>query len=61
VFEDPLGVKKAVGYLPENAPLYPDLTVSEYLDFIADARGLTGTDRRRRLDLSPGPFPRFLV
>ena len=51
VFEDPLGVKKAVGYLPENAPLYPDLTVCEYLDFIADARGLTGTDRRRRLDL----------
>jgi ABC-2 type transport system ATP-binding protein len=51
VFEDPLGVKKAVGYLPENAPLYPDLSVSEYLNFIADARGLSGAERRRRLDL----------
>jgi ABC-2 type transport system ATP-binding protein len=48
VFEDPLGVKRAVGYLPENAPLYPDLTVSEYLDFISDSRGLFGADRRRR-------------
>jgi ABC-2 type transport system ATP-binding protein len=29
-----------VGYLPESVPLYPDLTVAEYLDFAADARGL---------------------
>jgi ABC-2 type transport system ATP-binding protein len=52
VFEDPLAVKKKVGYLPENAPLYPDLTVSEYLDFIADSRGLAGAksaDARERV------------
>jgi ABC-2 type transport system ATP-binding protein len=50
VFEDPLEIKKAVGYLPENAPLYPDLTVSEYLDFISDSRGLAGTRRASARD-----------
>ncbi len=50
VFEDPVGVKSAVGYLPENAPLYTDLSVSEYLGFIADARGLRGPSRRERLE-----------
>jgi len=49
VFDSPLEVKKAVGYLPENAPLYNDLTVAEYLSFIADARGLAGAERKRRL------------
>ena len=50
VFEAPLAVKECVGYLPENAPLYTDFTVREYLDFMADARRLAGTDRRRRLE-----------
>ncbi len=50
VFENPLGAKKAVGYLPENAPLYTDLTVSEYLSFIADARGLVAARKKERLD-----------
>ncbi len=49
VFDEPLAVKECVGYLPESAPLYPDFTVREYLDFIADARQLTGTSRRERL------------
>lgn len=49
VFEAPLAVKESVGYLPESAPLYPDLTVREYLDFIADARRLSGVARRERL------------
>jgi ABC-2 type transport system ATP-binding protein len=40
VAEDPLAVKRRVGYLPESVPLYQDLTVAEYLDFAADARGL---------------------
>lgn len=42
---DPVAVKRSIGYLPENAPLYEDLTVREYLDFIADARRLAGSDR----------------
>jgi len=50
VFQAPLAVKECVGYLPENAPLYPDLTVREYLEFIADARRLSGAARRERMD-----------
>ncbi len=39
VSDDPIAVKRRVGYLPESVPLYQDLTVAEYLDFAADARG----------------------
>lgn len=45
VAQDPVGIKAQIGYLPENAPLYDDLTVGEYLDWITDARGLDGTER----------------
>ncbi|MDR2719115.1 MAG: ATP-binding cassette domain-containing protein [Treponema sp.] len=38
VDEDPVEVKKRIGYLPENIPLYGDMTVDEYLAFIAEAR-----------------------
>jgi ABC-2 type transport system ATP-binding protein len=40
VVEEPLAVQQRVGYLPENAPLYTDMLVQEYLQFIADVRGL---------------------
>ena len=49
VYTDSLKIKSEIGYLPENAPVYPDLNVFEYLDFIADARGLTSADKQRRL------------
>ena len=49
VFADPLAIKRSVGYLPENAPLYTDLNVMEYLDFIADARGLSGSQKAQRI------------
>ncbi len=42
VVEDPLQVKQRIGYLPESTPLYNDLTVFEYLDFISGARGISG-------------------
>jgi ABC-2 type transport system ATP-binding protein len=45
VQEDPVEVKKRIGYLPESVPLYGDLTVDEYLSFIADAR-MVRTDAR---------------
>jgi ABC-2 type transport system ATP-binding protein len=48
VNEDPHAVRAAIGYLPESAPLYPDMTVKEYLSFVADARGMTGPARRER-------------
>ncbi len=43
--EDPRELKRRVGYLPENAPLYPDLSAAEHLGFAAEARGLRGTAR----------------
>lgn len=45
VAEDPLAVKRLVGYLPEGVPLYADMTVREYLSFIAEARGLAPGER----------------
>ena len=50
VTEDPLAVKRRVGYLPESAPLYPDANPAEYLSFIADARCLTGAKRKSAVD-----------
>jgi ABC-2 type transport system ATP-binding protein len=40
VFDDPLAVRRHVGYLPQRAPLYQDMNVYEYLRFTADMRGL---------------------
>ena len=40
VFEDPMAVKRRVGYLPEIPPVYLDMTVREYLGFVARLRGL---------------------
>jgi ABC-2 type transport system ATP-binding protein len=39
VMRDPVAVKRKIGYLPENAPAYPEMTVSEFLGFIAEVRG----------------------
>jgi len=46
VFEEPLAVKARVGYLPEHPPLYHELSVGEYLSFVAEIRGIA---RRQRL------------
>ncbi len=45
----PLLVKRKIGYLPEGAPAYPDMTPLEFLDFIADIRGLSGEYKSRRI------------
>ena len=42
---DPVAVKRRLGYLPENAPAYPEMTVGEFLNFIAEVRGFRGADR----------------
>lgn len=49
VQEDPVEVKKRIGYLPESVPLYGDLTVTEYLDFIARARLIRTEDRKKAI------------
>jgi ABC-2 type transport system ATP-binding protein len=48
-FEQSLEVRKRIGYLPENVPLYGDMTVAAYLDFVGDIKGLGRADRRRRV------------
>lgn len=52
VTEEPLAVKRSIGYLPENAPVYSDLKVIEYLKFIARIRGLSVEDARARIEWS---------
>jgi len=47
VAADPVAVKRRLGYLPENAPAYPEMTVGEFLGFIAEVRGFAGRDARR--------------
>ena len=46
IFSDPEGAKKHIGYLPENPPLYPQLTPYEYLCFVGEAKGLKGSRLR---------------
>jgi gliding motility-associated transport system ATP-binding protein len=50
VLENPLAVKKSIGYLPEGAPAYGEMTVRSFLNFIADIRQLTGSNRQKRID-----------
>jgi ABC-2 type transport system ATP-binding protein len=50
VFEQPLDAKRRTGYLPETPPLYPDMTVREYLDFVSRIKGLPPAGRRARVD-----------
>ncbi len=52
VTEDPPAVKRIVGYLPESAPSYPDMTPGEYLAFAADSRGLEGSARKTAIERS---------
>jgi|688.fasta_scaffold383489_2 ABC-2 type transport system ATP-binding protein len=48
--QDPVGAKRCIGYLPENAPSYHAMTVVDFLDFVACIRGYTGSERRDRID-----------
>lgn len=47
--EEPLGAKRCMGYLPEGAPAYMDMTPEGFLGFVCDARGIRGSERRRRI------------
>ena len=50
VLEQPLAVRRRIGYLPENVPLYTDMNVDEYLTFVGRARGLDGARLAERLE-----------
>jgi ABC-2 type transport system ATP-binding protein len=48
VLENPLEVKKRIGYLPETPPLYPEMEVDEYLTFVGRLKGISSADVERR-------------
>ena len=50
VERQPLEAKRVLGYLPEGAPSYGEMTVREFIDFIADVRGLKDGRRHQRID-----------
>jgi gliding motility-associated transport system ATP-binding protein len=49
VFTQPMEVKRRIGYLPENPPLYDELTVDSYLEFVAKIKGVDSTIRSKRI------------
>ncbi len=50
VLENPIAVRRKVGYLPETAPLYADMEVAEYLEFVGRGRGLENGGLKNRID-----------
>jgi ABC-2 type transport system ATP-binding protein len=49
IWEDPIGVRASIGYLPESTPLYAEMLVLEYLEFMAAMRGLRGDAAKTRI------------
>ena len=49
VFRDSMEVRRRIGYLPENVPLYTDMRVAPYLDFVAEVKGVARSERKRRV------------
>src|SRR5882724_10850854 len=45
--QNPIPAKRLIGYLPENAPAYPDMTVHGFLSFTAELRGLRGAEKKK--------------
>ncbi len=50
IFSEPKQAKKSIGYLPEQPPLYLDMKVNEYLDFVGRAKGLYGSELYSEID-----------
>ncbi|MDA0748591.1 MAG: ATP-binding cassette domain-containing protein [bacterium] len=49
VFEQPMEVKRRIGYLPEHPPLYRDMFVKDYLAFVANIKGVPSAERKKRV------------
>ena len=50
ILDEPKAAKKLIGYLPEQPPVFPDMTVLEYLSFVCDAKGVKAGEKRMRID-----------
>ncbi|MFP4200544.1 MAG: ABC transporter ATP-binding protein [Clostridia bacterium] len=66
VTENPVEASRLIGYLPEDAPFYPEMTVAEFLDFMGAMKEIPGKERAREIDrvitqLELGPVYRRLV
>ena len=49
VFEKPIEAKRRTGYLPETPPLYPEMTIADYLMFVSRIKGVPRADRKARV------------
>jgi ABC-2 type transport system ATP-binding protein len=54
VFDQSIEVRKRIGYLPENPPLYPEMTVDGYLNFVAKIKGTRSSQRKHQVDEAIG-------
>ena len=50
ILKNPIGVRRSLGYLAENSPAYPEMTVGSFLNFICDVRRIKGKKRKEALD-----------
>jgi len=50
ILENPIEAKQKIGYLPEGAPLYGEMTVTAFLNFVAEVRGMRGAAREQRIE-----------
>src|SRR3989442_10994328 len=57
VFRESMDVRRRIGYLPENVPLYPDLPVAAYLEFVAEVKRVGRSERKRRVGEARGRGP----
>ncbi|MBI5417179.1 ATP-binding cassette domain-containing protein [Candidatus Poribacteria bacterium] len=49
IYDNSLEIKKSIGYLPESAPIYPDMLVYDYLKFVADVRNVDSSNKEKRI------------
>jgi ABC-2 type transport system ATP-binding protein len=50
IFADPIGARRSIGYLPENPPLYPEMTVNAYLTFVAKIKDVPRATRKQAVE-----------
>ena len=50
ISDAPLAAKNVIGFLPEGAPLYPDLSVRDFLNYMAELRGFSAADKKKRIE-----------
>ena len=50
ILEDPLSVKKLIGYLPESPPIYKEMVVRSYLSFISEIKGVSKSNKKKKVE-----------